>query len=216
MFKSLKRLLVASGILLCVQGALAQDGRVDRPQVKVGDAWTYQYSDNWKKLPNATFTHSVTEANESRIKVAVLNTASKERFMDATYSTDWNTYALAGVTYNPAVNDYNFPLTAAKSWKSIYTYKRADGGETRCEQTATVAGIERVAVPGGTFDAVKIVINGSWRWTSGGAYNGSFTKTIWYARDPKRWVKIVYADFDAQGNPFANETWEMVSHKLAN
>ena len=127
MFKQFKSLFVAAA-LFCTQAAFAQDGRFERPQVKAGDAWTYQYSDNWKKLPNATFTHTVTEATESRIKVAVVNTATKERFMDAVYSTDWNTYSLAGVSYNPAVNDYAFPLTASKSWKSIYTYKRADGG----------------------------------------------------------------------------------------
>ena len=194
--------------------AHAQDaGRAERPDIKVGDAWIYQYSDNWKKLPNVRFTHTVIEAG-SRYTVAVSNTETQERYSNATYSNEWNTYALAGVIYLPSVNDYAFPLTNGKTWKSSYSYKRADGGETRCEQTATVAGVERVAVAGGTFEAIKITINGSWKWASGGNYSGSFTKTLWYARDARRWVKLTYADFDAQGNPFANETWELVSHKL--
>jgi hypothetical protein len=210
----MRALLFGASMTALSVTAQAQDlSRIDRPSVKVGDSWTYRYSDNWKKLPNATFVHRVTEATDSRIRVAVSN-AANEQFPEAIYSSEWNTYQLAGTTYAPVVNDHSFPLSAGKSWKSSFSYKRADGGETRCEQTATVVGVERVTVAGGTFDTVKITINGSWKWASGGNFNGSFTKTVWYARDTRRWVKILYADFDAQGTAFANETWELVSHKL--
>jgi hypothetical protein len=94
------------------------------------------------------------------------------------------------------------------------------GGGFICEATAWVAARETVRTPAGTFDAVRVDVDHSWRPTSLGGPTGAQTYgsrqlSVWYANEAKRAVKITSRP--ARGVPTSPEIdfeLELVSYRV--
>jgi hypothetical protein len=129
------------------------------PSIAAGDSWTYRVRDAFTGLPREDQRHEVTRVGGDRIEVA----GTVERG-DGTqvYDREWNwlrrpaTY-LQTFEYSPAYQAFSFPLTAGKTWRAAATATDPGTGRrfpVRIE--GKVLGWERVRVPAGEFDALKV------------------------------------------------------------
>jgi hypothetical protein len=86
-------------------------------------------------------------------------------------------------------------------------------GSNSCSFQAKVVGIEKVATPAGTFDALKVVVDLNMRM-GGGAFSWR-QFTYWFAESAKRVVKASHRNRVRDYNGAAVEyDIELVSYKL--
>ncbi len=84
--------------------------------------------------------------------------------------------------------------------------------ELRNERKVRVIGWETVAVPAGTFRALRIESEGSFQRTDI-AVSGSAKETAWYAPEVKRYVKWTFENSTFRGR---NQWWglELMEYKV--
>jgi hypothetical protein len=132
---------------------------VTAPTISAGDSWTYRVRDGFTGLPREDQHHQVTRVGGGRVEVA----APVERGDGMqVYDSEWNwlrrpaTY-LQTFEYSPAYQAFAFPLSPGKTWRAAATATDPRNGRrfpVRIE--GTVLGWERVKVPAGEFDALKV------------------------------------------------------------
>ena len=82
--------------------------------------------------------------------------------------------------------------------------------------TGKVVGWERVNVPAGTFNSMRIEINGLYDGLDArGRWNGVIAETIWYVPELKAPAKWTYQDTIRGRGSFSDEIWELVAHEPA-
>jgi len=179
--------------------APAQSDRpvLPRPDVKVGDSWTYQRLGRKSNQPGRNTTR-VTFVNDR-----VINTLTGKE-QDATWTTDWNQVAArSGNVYMPHQGLLRFPLRVGDSYPVVFEMRapRAGTGESHAkhESTATVVGWEEVEVPAGKFRALKVEIAGTFHRIDAG-FSGSAKHVIWYVPEVKRWVKWTWEGSTPRGS----------------
>ena len=133
--------------------------QISAPEIRVGDGWTYSLHDGYTKLPRGTLEYRVSAVQGDTVTVELRHEGreSTER-----YTRDWNWRErpmtnLQNFRYEPAYPALPFPLDAGKSWQSyVKATDPATGRVNRVRIDGTVLGWERVRVPAGEFDALKI------------------------------------------------------------
>lgn len=102
----------------------------------------------------------IAETGADRIRVTVSSEGGEDKTQ--LYDSQWNWLArpatnLQSFDYNPAYRALSFPLAVGKSWRARLTATDpVDGRRFPVWIDATVEGWERVKVPAGEFDAVKV------------------------------------------------------------
>lgn len=227
MKRFLKGLVGAAWCLLALSPALAQNAsstKVEAPSLKIGDSWTYDRTDGWKNLKEYTSVVVVTAVNEGEIRTEAKRTDNGE-ITTIIRNKDLNRRAIQVANRkfdsDPYYPTYAFPLEIGKSWEKEVTFTRNfDDRKVVTQLKGEVIGREKVTVPAGTFDALKIVVKGSYNGWSGSApqgsnrWSGQQSETIWYAPEVKNAVKSIYED----SNTFRSVTktiLELVEYKLA-
>jgi hypothetical protein len=84
-----------------------------------------------------------------------------------------------------------FPLANGKKWKSETKYP-FNGGDWRQENFGHVVGWEKLTVPAGTFDVIKIEIRGYWHLQHSNSRmvgGGAFTEALYYAPQVRQFIK---------------------------
>lgn len=81
----------------------------------------------------------------------------------------------AACTFSPHGPGPNFPLTAGQTWTSDYTFACGGNAPVSYTQKGTVAGIESVTVPAGTFTAIKLQSTLTWTDAEGTTHTQSIT-----------------------------------------
>jgi hypothetical protein len=194
--------------------------RADRPEVKEGDVWVFQVTDvviGDKKTPN---TQTVKQVTPDRIVVE--NSSGST----GTFTRDWNQIdSKQGETVtfkaDPAWMQYDFPLEVGKKWSPRFTTVSRSGEQTtRWQWTAVVERAESVTVPAGTFDALRIRLDGFYNGARGtSTWTGRRTQTIWYAPAARRTVKSEYEESTqggSQSGRYRNvERTELISYTPA-
>jgi hypothetical protein len=73
---------------------------------------------------------------------------------------------------------------------------------------------EKIRVPAGEFEALKIVVDGLYGGEETGTNGGSghLTETIWFVPELNNFVKLDYQDTDWQGHIFNRDSWELISY----
>jgi hypothetical protein len=187
------RALVALLVVLPAVCAAQSDAPVPRPEVKVGDRWTYRRFDYDANQQRSRYEMRVVFAERGVIQV-VNSQRSKEEEFDTTYTADWNAVTVPGRVINPHTGWFKFPLQVGATYDARYevtlTKKRQEGAESRNERHVKVVGWEEVVVPAGKFRALKIVSDGSFRRLDNTALAGTSRNVIWYVPEVRRWVKI--------------------------
>jgi hypothetical protein len=184
------------------------DVRVERPSVKVGEAWVYRRTNLWNNEIIATTTLTVTYANEKAIHGVTTQTDSAAEG-DTISTAEWNMVATGSVVQTPHSGNLHFPLYVGKSYDASYTWENTKTGRRiKHERVARVVGWEEVSVPAGRFHALKIDVEGPSQRLD--AFGTGRTQTIlWYAPEVKRWVKGFFED--GAGN---RESSELIQFSL--
>jgi len=187
---------------------------------EVGDTWTYAALDLRYKPRDRSriFVHTVQTVGRSSIRERV--SVDGDSLGDFTFSPepvgvvragmlDVAPFATAFGDLKPGDSFGRVPIRMLDSSGSM-TVK-----EPWIIKRAYVAAREKVAVPAGTFDALKLVVEGQVHSSTFGAnaipaHSGyqAFTETVWYAPSVKRTVKSVTR------GPNFTDAYELESFKL--
>lgn len=80
--------------------------------------------------------------------------------------------------WDPYVPYFKWPAKVGDTWEGAYSYLAQGGGIGMVKAKAKVAGEEKVTGPAGTFDTIKIVLDGTYQESYG---SGRRDEIIWYA-----------------------------------
>ncbi len=185
---------------------------VARPEIKIGDSWTYQTKDLWTNTVTSSFEVRVTFSNPTVIHV--INT-TKQSERDATYTAEWNAVVQAGGTVCvPHRSLLKFPVRTGSSHRAKYRLQNSKTNlGSNYDMTVKVLGWEDVEVPAGKFRALKIEANGNYQRYDI-ARGGGARYVIWYAPQVKRWIKWRSEETDWARQPYIRREEELVKFKL--
>ncbi len=130
------------------------------PEIGTGEQWTYRVRDGFTGLERPSERYRVTEAGGERIVVAVSREGAKDEIH--VYDRRWNWLKrpatnLQAFDYSPAYQAFAFPLAPGRTWKArLMATDPADGRRFPLTIDGTVLGWERVKVPAGEFDTLKV------------------------------------------------------------
>lgn len=133
---------------------------VSAPPVNVGDYWEYAVRDGYTGIARGTYRYQVAHQDAARVVVQVIHEGN---LLDTlVYAPGWNGRELPLTNtqrfrYEPVYVAYPYPLTPGKNW---YTVLRSidvqTGRHYNTHVRGKVLGWERISVPAGQFDALKI------------------------------------------------------------
>ena len=197
-------LLVAVPVLSAGQS----DARVVKPEVKVGDSWTYRSTN---VLGPGTDEH-VTRVSfaDDKVILAVSTRKSDGKEFDSSWTPEWNAVtSYTGLMYRPPTGVLRFPLRVGDKYPIKFEMLRLRGSTvmSNAAGTATVVGWETVEVPAGKFRAMRVDVEALYQQIDG---SGSFLQqvTFWYVPEVRRWVRLQAV------NPNRRLSEELLEYKL--
>lgn len=130
-------------------------------ETRVGDVWTYAARNAYNDIQKAIYRTEVTGVSAAGIATRVTNettqTVTNERF-----TRSWNPIfaewaALRPLEFSPAYPEFPDRIESGVSW-NVETMSRdpATSRQMKMEVWGKVLGAERVRVPAGEFDCIKI------------------------------------------------------------
>ena len=205
------------GVILGATSTLcgAQTGNIPRPEVKVGDTWTYNRTTN-SPVGGGFRQARVVHVNDKAIQLVITDGTGKES--DETYTPDWNQVAGAFGIFYPNVGLFQFPLQIGGSHQFQFELAPALATNVRSlhAHMAKVVGWEDVQVPAGKYRAVKIETKGTWRRLDGSS-EGTGHFVIWYVPELRRWARATYEEnvrSASQLTPALRLVDELIAFKL--
>jgi hypothetical protein len=136
--------------------------QVPAPEFRVGNDWRYSVHDGFTKLPRGTVTYRVSAIKGDTVTVEVRSNGLESTEI---YARDGNWLRhpapnLHMFTYSPAFPAFAFPLAPGKTWNARVTATDpATGQRFPVTIQAKVVGWERIRVPAGEFDTLKVQRN---------------------------------------------------------
>jgi len=162
----MKKLLFAAAIALAACAApLPQTpppglpSAIPPPATLAAQVWRYTAHDGYTGLPRGTLEYRIVGVQGDTVSVEVRhdNRAWTER-----YTKDWNGRErpmtnLQNFRYDPPYAALLFPLTPGKRWQAyVRATDTATGRVNRVRIDGAVLGWDRVRVPAGEFDTLKV------------------------------------------------------------
>lgn len=159
-------------------------------QVQVGDFWEYRVKDAYTGFDRGLHRYEVSYAGPDRIVVDISRDGA--RIDSYVYAPGWNglEHPLTNTqrfSYAPAFPAYAYPLAPGKTWYTVVTATDpATRRSYRVHTKGKVVGWERIKVPAGEFDALRVQ-----RYVFAGNMEGSRTQeeiaeTDWYVPELRR------------------------------
>jgi hypothetical protein len=160
---------------------------VERPTLKVGDSWSYQRTDLWKNEVNPNKnSFSVSAINDKGIyRMTGTNLEGKPSNFNNDPDLNGPKYKVQGEDMYQAFSKW--PIVDGAVWDFAYKRILGDGTIVSQNYACKLSGAERVKVPAGEFDTIKMACKGFWTNTQGGSGSQEFIR--WYAPAVKRHVK---------------------------
>lgn len=173
---------------------------------KLGDSWTYRFSDVYGK--SAVYTVRVTAASPTEITDEIR--LGKARHIA---SFDSGLMVIHRKLDNLSLREFspylpNFGLKESEEWKRVEVF------EGKEPFAAKLVGTESVQAPAGTFEAQKIVIEGREYGTRMTHLSRPYTITAWYAPAVRRFVRLTYLGAPSGSFPVEQETIELMEFRL--
>ena len=158
---------------------------VAAPQPQPGTVWRYAVSNGFTHIAQGTIEYRVSDVSADVVKVDV--STDRQQSVEL-YARDGNWLRRPATNmqvfdYTPAYRAFDFPLAAGKRWKAFGMAKDpADGRSFPVRIEGHVLGWERVKVPAGEFDTLKIrrylFLD---YWAQGDRGQSVIMETDWYA-----------------------------------
>ncbi len=191
--------LAAVGLVILLAGCQAVPvspltnpfAQVDPPRLAVGDTWVYRISNGYNNEVRGQVRYQVEHVDADR---TVVSATPDNPYLGPAYTVayakdgNWLRHPVSNhdqpVQYEfvPAYPAYVFPLAPDKSWSvRVNATNPATGKISSVRVDGKVLGAERIRVPAGEFDTIRI-----WRHVYAGDWDGSrrethIVETDWYA-----------------------------------
>ncbi|HJV68970.1 hypothetical protein [Ideonella sp.] len=132
--------------------------------------------------------HTVVDYSSEPISRNTYDSAGRQ----LTYEFDWTSSFPDICTYTPAYEAFKYPLHIGKTWTSDVISACSSNNKERLVETRTVEALERITVPAGTFDTLRIRIEASYSdagtgWPPSTPYTS--VSTCWWSIQLGRVVK---------------------------
>jgi len=184
---------------------------VARPEVKVGDRWTYQRMDYDARQARGKYEMEVVFAERGVIQV-VSAQKNKGGEIDTTYTSEWNAVTVPGRVFNPHTGWFRFPLQVGATYEAAFeAIMPKKGVQSRNQRRVRVVGWEEVTVPAGKFRALKLISEGEFQRLDG--KSGTSRNVIWYVPEVKRWVKNTLENRGGRG-PGEHTGEELLEYRI--
>jgi len=145
-------------------------GTVEGPKVRAGDAWTYRQIDDYTKIERGVFRLEAlavdAEGIAARLTLPGGETAEEEYDPTWAWKTvsnrgwDWLTRLAPGsgtISFSPPFDSTPFPLRAGQSWRNrVVAIDPVTQARVPIEVRGTARCWERIRVPAGEFVALRI------------------------------------------------------------
>jgi uncharacterized caspase-like protein len=180
---------------------------VEKPDVAIGMRWRYEVTDLLSRSKRDAIIE-VQSVTESRIYTAGVQGAAIQ-----VWDRHWNLLRDGNTEYSSPYPALQFPLTAGQKWRNENQYEIMQG--ILYQQTdGRIIGWEKLKVPAGMFDVVKIEIRGHWRHAHAlHPTSGTITDVLYYAPQTGNFIKreIHKSSYGAPNAPShaVNERWEL-------
>lgn len=204
MTRTLLALLLAA---IPILSAGQSDAPIRRPEIRVGDSWTYRGTN---LLGPGTQEHETRVSFvDDKVILAVSTRKSDGKEFDSSWTSEWNAVtSYSGRMFRPHTGLFRFPLRIGDSYevKMEWLEPRTKGIEGISTGTVKIVGWETVEVPAGKFRAMKLETVFSIRSADG--RNPQFKGNYWYVPEVRRWVKLQVV------GPGATTSEELLAYKL--
>ena len=190
---------------------------------RIGDRYTYQYTDLWKPGLKVDVIHTVAELREHEI-IETLSTAIDGRtYVEnaaAAKGAEMREWKLGDITLREFA-PFALALDVVRPGEAInFTAAVLEESRGNWGVRGTVSE-EAVTVPAGRFRATKVLLEGkklaavSVLGASPRSRVHSFQLSVWYAPESRRYVKAVFVSYSASpaasNSVYHNELYELVS-----
>jgi len=191
---------------------------LSRPELKVGDRWTYERTDRTKKVSEGIRENKVIAKSESEYRFESKNPSTGAI---AEYAQDLNSNAVeltGGRRVKPYTPFFSWPLSVGKKWSADYSVPNSSGtGVYEEQRSCEVLAKESTQTKAGTFETMKISCQGKFRTPDnrGQSTLNGFTESVyWYAPAARQNVRIEYRDGTYNFGVWNNTADELVSMEL--
>jgi hypothetical protein len=217
-----RRLVIAGGLGALAAGAspwlaAQQPGGLAVPSV--GDTWRYQYRSEWRTVPPRTIDYRVDEVTPQGIRdrMSVVGLAGEDvkTFTSKVEEVDRTLEGFSAREFSPYLQAFTSLAQGATLAAPAMPPDAMFG--LPWSIWVRVSGPERVTVPAGTFDAMRVDLKGSRPpfQLNTGAEPAYLYETVWFAPGPKRPVKHTRIVSSWALIQIERDTYELVSYKVA-
>ncbi len=208
-----------TGSLPAGRSAIGSDP-VPPPQISVGDRWVYQGLDGEGGDP-VSLERVVTRVRGDQVHLRQrgLDSRGRPEAGERMRSMSRTTLALDVPNKVSGQMRYaDFPLALGKSWEYGYQLSGRADSVTTYRVSARVDGLERIRVPAGVFDALRIEHQGNWDnpvLVNGAvsSLGGKISATFWYAPAVNGWARIDLTLYRPDGSVETRLQQELVSYQ---
>ena len=217
-----RRLVIAGGLGALAAGVsphlLAQQP-AGRAIPSVGDSWRYQYRSEWRTVAPQTIEYVVAEVSPTAIRdrmtVAGLPGEDVKTFTSTIENVNRALPGFMASEFSPYLQAFTSLAPGASLPAPAMPQDSMFG--LPWSIFVRVSGPERVTVPAGTFDALRVDLKGgrppfALNTVAEPAY---LYETVWFAPGPKRVVKHTRISEAWALNQLERDTYELVSYKVA-
>jgi hypothetical protein len=195
---------VIAGIAAPGQSGAQVQFPVSMPASQVGEVAKYRTIDLWNNKELSTAETEIVELQPDRIV-----SRSKRSDQAGTRTTlttrEWQPCRnMQNSDKMVCAGSFKFPMELGARHK--YENLPWPNGTGHSSGDCEVKAEEKVTVPAGNFDAVRIECSGYWNRVFGGTFTGRQVETIWYAPKISRMVKFQFTDYYSSGGGVFNKT----------
>lgn len=188
----MRRALLAL-LLLAVPSLSAgqTDAPVRRPEIRVGDSWTYRSTN--VGAPGTRDVEIQVSFVDDKAILLVSTGKSDDKEVDSSWTSDWNAVSSpGGLIFRPHSGLFRFPLRIGDKYEVKYELfrPRMNAPDSSVTGSATVVGWETAEVPAGKFRAIRIELDSFVQPVVGVTRPFRRQVTFWYAPEVRRWVKF--------------------------
>ena len=190
-----------------VVSAGQSDTRIVKPEIRVGDSWTYR---GVNLLGPGTQDHvSRVSYVDDKVILLVSTRKSDGKEFDSSWTSEWNAVtSYSGRMFRPHTGLFRFPLHIGDKHNSKLEWlePRQKSIEGILTGAVSIVGWESVEVPAGKFRAIRMESDFVVRSPDGRA--PQFKATYWYVPEVRRWVRMQVV------GPAATTSEELLDYKL--
>jgi hypothetical protein len=179
-----------------------------------GDTWSYRYVDGFRRGEVARLTYRVDAVGDAGVGETLRVSNRPDYASSITVARVPRFSGHSGLDYAPPdLAPYLQAYYKLEEDARLPAIQRVFTSDATVRMQMRIAGRERVTVPAGTFDAIKVVVEGRGETFINRVPMHSIV-TIWYAPAAKRFVKFDARTYE-RTLPQELSTFELVDFKLA-